>query len=305
MTSRFISRYAAFWSSGHGCLSSKCFHRPLGHSAKHEGLKGANCDLHDTKIAENGAINEVSKGTVEGLLKKIRGKEAIKHFFGEKVAEKEAIKEVSKGAIKGRIGKKIDAFFAWYGQLTGMDDVRLMQNRVIEAQDTFVLAQEKRRNVSLELILVHQKLNQFNAELNSISREEERYLQLLQEEFRTLQAEKRIKLRLMVCERHERDSFSVLALELKASHEKERSYMQRSKYLNVIWCVIGMVTSCIGSWAWNKDINKRFKTIEHKIAAIATQNNKSKENYWTNKLYMIPGVSMLTSATGWILSRIF
>lgn len=72
--------------------------------------------------------------------------------------------------------RKFNELVAWYEQLTGMDEVRLMQNRVIEAQDKFVAAQEKRRTVSKELNDVQNKLKEVYAELDTTTRGEERFL---------------------------------------------------------------------------------------------------------------------------------
>lgn len=70
--------------------------------------------------------------------------------------------------------KKIDDLVAKYEQVTGMDEVRLAQNRVIEAQDKFVSAQEKRREVVQELSVIQNKLKEVHAELDATNRGEER-----------------------------------------------------------------------------------------------------------------------------------
>lgn len=70
--------------------------------------------------------------------------------------------------------KKIDDLVTKYEQVTGMDEVRLAQNRVIEAQDKFVSAQEKRREVVQELTVIQNKLKEVHAELDATNRGEER-----------------------------------------------------------------------------------------------------------------------------------
>lgn len=69
---------------------------------------------------------------------------------------------------------KIDDLVAKYEQITGMDEVRKAQNRVIEAQDKFVFAQEKRREIVKELTIIQNKLKELYAELDTTTRGEER-----------------------------------------------------------------------------------------------------------------------------------
>lgn len=72
------------------------------------------------------------------------------------------------------VKQKIDELVAKYEQITGMDEVRIAQNRVIEAQDKFVLSQEKRREVVKELSDIQTKLKEVYAELDTTTRGEER-----------------------------------------------------------------------------------------------------------------------------------
>lgn len=72
------------------------------------------------------------------------------------------------------VKKKIDDLVAKYEQITGMDEVRIAQNRVIEAQDKFIVAQEKRRDIVKELTVIQNKLKEVYAELDTTTRGEER-----------------------------------------------------------------------------------------------------------------------------------
>lgn len=69
---------------------------------------------------------------------------------------------------------KVYDFMKWYEQLTGIDEIQLVQHKVIEAQDRFAAAQEKRREVTLELNDVKNKIKDIQEELSSTSRGEER-----------------------------------------------------------------------------------------------------------------------------------
>ncbi|KAF6211236.1 hypothetical protein GE061_014352 [Apolygus lucorum] len=153
--------------------------------------------------------------------------------------------------------RKINELVVWYEQVTGMDEVRLMQNRVIEAQDRFVSAQESRRKLASELVHVQNKLKEIHFELNNTSRGEERYLQLVTEEHKILKEQRRINSEFSICERDERDSFSMLSSRLKESHEKERAQAERTKYWSVIGSVVGTILGVAGS-----SINNELKMRE-------------------------------------------
>lgn len=74
------------------------------------------------------------------------------------------------------VKSKVYDFMKWYEQLTGIDEIRIAQNKVIEAQDRFAAAQEKRREVTLELNDVKNKIKDLQEELSSTSRGEERFV---------------------------------------------------------------------------------------------------------------------------------
>lgn len=74
------------------------------------------------------------------------------------------------------VQNKVYDFMKWYEQLTGIDEIRASQNKVIEAQDRFAAAQEKRREVTLELNDIKNKIKDLQEELSTIPRGEERYV---------------------------------------------------------------------------------------------------------------------------------
>uniref|UniRef100_A0A0A9YWJ8 Coiled-coil domain-containing protein 51 n=1 Tax=Lygus hesperus TaxID=30085 RepID=A0A0A9YWJ8_LYGHE len=166
------------------------------------------------------------------------------------------------------VRKKINELVVWYEQVTGMDEVRLMQNRVIEAQDRFVSAQESRRKLASELILVQNKLKEIHAELNTTSRGEERYLQLVTEEHKILKEERRINSEFKICERDERDSFNMLSSRLKESHEKERAQAERTKYWSIIGSVVGTILGVAGSSINNELKMREIRKLVSESASI-------------------------------------
>uniref|UniRef100_A0A1B6LD19 Coiled-coil domain-containing protein 51 n=1 Tax=Graphocephala atropunctata TaxID=36148 RepID=A0A1B6LD19_9HEMI len=155
------------------------------------------------------------------------------------------------------IKKKIDDLVTKYEQITGMDEVRKAQNRVIEAQDKFIIAQEKRRDLVKELTSIQNKLKEVYGELEATTRGEERYLTLVTREHNLLKEERKLTAQFNLSEQEERECFTFLSSSLKESHEKERAQAERTKYWSVIGSVIGTVIGVVGS-----SINNEFKMRE-------------------------------------------
>lgn len=71
---------------------------------------------------------------------------------------------------------KFDELVVWYEQLSGMDEVRIAQKRVIDAQDRLISAQERRREASKQIAVVHNKLKEVYSDLDTTTRGEERWV---------------------------------------------------------------------------------------------------------------------------------
>lgn len=72
------------------------------------------------------------------------------------------------------VQSKVHDFMKWYEHMTGIDEIRVSQSKVIEAQERFAAAQEKRREVTLELNDVKNKIKDLQEELSTIPRGEEK-----------------------------------------------------------------------------------------------------------------------------------
>ncbi|KAL1139607.1 hypothetical protein AAG570_006589 [Ranatra chinensis] len=138
-----------------------------------------------------------------------------------------------------------------------MDEVKMMQNRVLDAQDKFVQAQESRREAGKALSTVQNRLKDIYNELDATSRGEERYLQLITQEHAVLKEERRLQAEFGIREKEERETFSLLSNCVKESHEKERAQAERTKYWSVIGSVFGTIIGILGS-----SINNEFKMRE-------------------------------------------
>jgi hypothetical protein len=159
----------------------------------------------------------------------------------------------SESVVKRKFGELLQ----WYEEVTGMDEVRIAQNRVIEAEEKFVSAQERRREANTLVSAIQNKLKDLYAELDNTTRGEERYVYLITQEHRVLKEERKAMEEFQRYEREERDYFAALSSAVKESHEKERAQAERTKYWSIIGSIIGTIIGIIGS-----SVNSEMKMKE-------------------------------------------
>ncbi|XP_058454580.1 uncharacterized protein LOC131432364 [Malaya genurostris] len=129
---------------------------------------------------------------------------------------------------------------SFYDEFSGMSEVKVAQNKVIEIQNQLQLVQERRRHILLELTLIRKQMQDIHVELQKSVRGEHRYVELIKEEFDVIAREKEKNQIFQIVDQEERDLFAHLTSAVKTSHEKERTQANNVKY----WSIIG---SCVGA----------------------------------------------------------
>lgn len=160
-----------------------------------------------------------------------------------------------------------DKVVSWYERVTGLSEVRVAQDRVLESQKQFMNAQDKRRDVSVELRTIQNKLKDVRNELLNTSRSEDRFIELVTQEHALLKQESSIVDRVNTSEKEERDSFILLSTTLKDSHDRERIQAERTKYVSIVGSILGTIIGIIGSTlinAWKMNEFKRM-VLEAKV----------------------------------------
>ncbi|XP_014254090.1 coiled-coil domain-containing protein 51-like [Cimex lectularius] len=179
------------------------------------------------------------------------------HIYCQKSVNLNSLTAVDERKGSHFLKRKIEKMVIWYEQLTGMDEVKEMQNRVIEAQVKFSKAQDERWKANKALLKIQQRLKEISSELDTTTRGETRYLQLITQEHDIIQEERRLNNEFLLLEREERESFTLLSSYVKESHQKERAQAERTKYWSIIGSVIGTIIGVVGS-----SINNEFKIRE-------------------------------------------
>lgn len=168
-----------------------------------------------------------------------------------------------------------DKVVSWYERVTGLSEVRVAQDRVLESQKQFMNAQDKRRDVSVELRTIQNKLKDIRNELLNTSRSEDRYIELVTQEHALLKQENVIIDRVNYSEKEERDSFILLSTTLKDSHDRERIQAERTKYVSIVGSILGTIIGIIGSTVINAWKMNEFKRMVLDAKLDSSNSNKS------------------------------
>lgn len=196
--------------------------------------------------------------------------EAFFKIIKEKAQSKLSKSNDSKTELYNRLAiyrPDYDKVVSWYERVTGLSEVRVAQDRVLESQKQFMTAQDRRRDVSVELRTIQNKLKDIRNELSNTPRSEDRYIELVTQEHNLLKQESSIVDRVNFSEKEERDSFIMLSTTLKDSHDRERIQAERTKYVSIVGSILGTIIGIIGSTlinAWKMNEFKRM-VLEAKV----------------------------------------
>ncbi|XP_058115848.1 mitochondrial potassium channel-like [Anopheles coustani] len=150
---------------------------------------------------------------------------------------------------------------SFYDEFSGMSEVKMAQNKVIEIQDQLQLVQERRRHILLELTLVRKQLQDIHIELQKATRGEHRYVELIKQEFDVIAREKEKNQIFQIIDQEERELFSHLTAAVKTSHEKERTQANNVKYWSIIASGVGALLGIVATSINYYFRNTQFETI--------------------------------------------
>ncbi|CAG5118877.1 unnamed protein product [Candidula unifasciata] len=159
-----------------------------------------------------------------------------------------------------------------YEDVVGLTEVKLAQEKVVNAEQKFLQVQEDRRAMQQELLSVQAEVRAVGAELEKTSRTDTRYIDLVKKEHEALLLEKEMTNKIKALDKAERDFFGLLSAALRESHEKERARAEKTKYWSIIGSVIGAIIGILGSTFNNY---KRMKELR----AIVTESGENTAQY--------------------------
>lgn len=126
-------------------------------------------------------------------------------------------------------------------------------------QEKLLEAQNKRRNLSRELVEVRKKSNDLHEQIHKVKRQDDlqRFLDLMKEETDVLKQEQHISKLFADCDREEREIFTAFSNAIRDSHEKQRAQMEYTKYIGLVLSIAGSFLAFTYSTLRKEDL-KRF-----------------------------------------------
>ncbi|KAL0280548.1 UNVERIFIED_CONTAM: hypothetical protein PYX00_001808 [Menopon gallinae] len=161
------------------------------------------------------------------------------------------------------MNKKVEEILNWYEQFSGLNEVRLAQNKVIEAGEKLAKMQDERKDASRCLMEIQKKIKEIHSELDNTKRGDDRYVTLITEEHKLLKEEQDRQVKFREAENAEREQFHILTNAVKNSHEKERTQAEKTKYWSIIGSVVGTILGIIGTSINNHIKMAELKTLIH------------------------------------------
>lgn len=148
-----------------------------------------------------------------------------------------------------------------YENFVGLNEVRVAQSQVTEAEKSFMVARGMVREAHVSLEALQIRLKEVRDRLDRVSREEAHYLELATMEHKLLQEERRFKTAYENAEEGEREKFALFSAGVRESHEKERTRAERTKNWSVIGSVLGAIIGVMGSTYINRVRLQELKSL--------------------------------------------
>ncbi|XP_026754045.1 mitochondrial potassium channel-like [Galleria mellonella] len=155
------------------------------------------------------------------------------------------------------ITKRVQELVSKYEKFTGVEEIMALQNTVVEAQERFMTAQERRRELGREVANIEARLKELHAEMQNTMKGDDKYLHLCTEEHKLIIQERALRSQFSDAEREERELFATMSAAVKLGHERERAHAERNKYWYIVASIFGTVLGIAGS-----TINNHLKMAE-------------------------------------------
>ncbi|TDH14561.1 hypothetical protein EPR50_G00045010 [Perca flavescens] len=155
----------------------------------------------------------------------------------------------------------VNYWWGRYEEFVGLNEVRVAQSKVHEAEAAFMVARGMVREAHVSLEALQGRPKEVRDRLDRVSREEAHYLELATLEHKLLQEERRLRTAYENAEGSEREKFALFSAGVRESHEKERTRAERTKNWSVIGSVLGALIGVMGSTYINRVRLQELKSL--------------------------------------------
>ncbi|XP_028165517.1 uncharacterized protein LOC114356503 isoform X1 [Ostrinia furnacalis] len=184
------------------------------------------------------------------------GREKVDQML-TKYAPAKRVSDIAERFKHETISRRVQELVSRYEKFTGVEEIMAIQNTVVEAQERFMVAQERRRELGRQVSDVEARLKELHSEIQNTMKGDDKYLQLCTEEHKLILQERALRALFSDAEREERELFATMSAAVKLGHERERAHAERNKYWYIVASIFGTVLGIAGS-----TINNRLKMAE-------------------------------------------
>lgn len=167
------------------------------------------------------------------------------------------VTEIAERLKNETVAKRVRDIVNRYEKFTGVEEIMALQNTVVDAQERFMAAQERRRELGRQVTDVEMKLKELHSEMQNTMKGDDKYLHLCTEEHKYIVQERALRALFGDAEREERELFATMSAAVKLGHERERAHAERNKYWYIVASIFGTVLGIAGS-----SINNHLKMSE-------------------------------------------
>ncbi|KAJ8706305.1 hypothetical protein PYW08_010931 [Mythimna loreyi] len=167
------------------------------------------------------------------------------------------VTEIAEKLKNETVSKRVRDIVSRYEKFTGVEEIMALQNTVVDAQERFMAAQERRRELGRQVTDVEMKLKELHSEMQNTMKGDDKYLHLCTEEHKFIVQERALRALFGDAEREERELFATMSAAVKLGHERERAHAERNKYWYIVASIFGTILGIAGS-----SINNHLKMSE-------------------------------------------
>lgn len=151
----------------------------------------------------------------------------------------------SNNKIIGLVQNRVEELNQYYERVTGIADIREIQNKVIGAEQEFVEISQQRKSCQDQIDTLKNSVRSLKDKLDTTSPTSDSYLELRKYEYDLSRELLALDAQLARLKEREQLSFDGLSKLLRQNHEQERLRQERAKHWQVISIALSAVVSLV------------------------------------------------------------
>lgn len=176
---------------------------------------------------------------------------------------------VNLNKLKGELEHRYKFLVSKYEDFYGITKLSELQKNVLLSESKVHNIREKRRKIQDDIFLVQTRLKDAQDMLHKTPMGDDKYIAVVTQVHELLKEQKYLENMFSLCDKTEREDEATLALDIKNSHDHERTYREKTKYISLIAGIIGGLIGVLGArfnnWSHRKDLKNFASDIYNHV----------------------------------------